>query len=377
TNNVLSKYFYDSILYIQMAERGLAPELRRSPFIYRFAGPLLAGGLHNLTGLSIYKSFKVLVYLGAISELSGVFVLVRHLTKSEKSAYVGMLSVAFSLYNLKYPLFDVYRPDILAYPIILIGTRLAFHDYFFPLLLTTMPGLQFREFTIVPLLAYLAAQFQHKGSQAAIRNVVISTIGLGIAVILPRYLIPASAHEEQVQLLSPEGIGQALSLLSFWSRDINIVYIVAAYFLPLLILYRRSAFRILLEEIPKGWLSYLAYYSGLVLLLVILGGSDLGRFASYFFVPLAVLVGLQVKNLSLPKILLILTIQIIFNRIWLAFPNWDFDLMINFYAGWATTFNTVSLWRWAELIALVALGNFLVHVQFSSKQKPVSESGES
>jgi len=300
--------------------------------------------------------------------------LVRHLTQSEKSAYIGMLSVAFSLYNIKYPLFDVYRPDILVYPIILISTWLAFKDYFFPLLLTTMIGLQFREFAIVPLLAYLATKLQREGSKTSIRNVTISMIGLFIAVGIPRLLIPVVEHAEAVQL-SPQGIAQAIHLISIWPRNINIVYIVLAYFLPFLILFRRSQIRTVLGEIPLEQVSYLAYYSGIVLLLIIVGGTDLERFATYFFLPLAVLTGLLAKNQSFIRILLILTLQIIFNRIWLPFPVWDFDLMVNFYSGWSNVINTASLWRFAELIALAVIGNFLVHFQFSSKQKVFSESG--
>jgi len=374
TNGVTKKLLFDSNLYIGMAEHGFALELRISPFVYRFAGPFLAGTIHHFIGLSIYKSFKVIAYVGAISELFGVFLLVRHLTQSEKSAYIGMLSVAFSLYNIKYPLFDVYRPDILVYPIILISTWLAFKDYFFPLLLTTMIGLQFREFAIVPLLAYLATKLQREGSKTSIRNVTISMIGLFIAVGIPRLLIPVVEHAEAVQL-SPQGIAQAIHLISIWPRNINIVYIVLAYFLPFLILFRRSQIRTVLGEIPLEQVSYLAYYSGIVLLLIIVGGTDLERFATYFFLPLAVSTGLLAKNQSFIRILLILTLQIIFNRIWLPFPVWDFDLMVNFYSGWSNVINTASLWRFAELIALAVIGNFLVHFQFSSKQKVFSESG--
>jgi hypothetical protein len=375
TNGITKKLLFDSNLYIGMAEHGFAPELRISPFIYRFVPPFLAGSIHRFADLSIYKSFKVITYMGAISELLGIFLVVRQLTKSEKSAYIGMLSVAFSLYNIKYLLYDVYRPDILAYPIILILSWLAFKDYFFPLLLTTMIGLQFREFAIAPLLAYLATKLQGEASKTTMRNVTISIVGLIIAIGIPRLLIPVIEHAEAVQL-SPKAIGQVIQLLSLWPRNINIVYIVLAYFLPFLILYRRSQFRNALGEIPIEQIRYLAYYSGTVFLLLVIGGTDLDRFATYFFLPLAVLTGMLAKNQSFIKILLVLTIQFIFNRIWLPFPVWDFDLIINFYSGWSNVINTASLWRFAELIALAVLGNFLVHFQLSSKQKTFSESGE-
>jgi hypothetical protein len=375
TNGITEKLLFDSNIYIGIAEHGFAPELRISPFIYRYAAPLLTRITHPFTGLSIHKSFKVITYMGAIGELLGVFLVVQHLTKSEKSAYVGMLSVAFSLYNIKYPLYDVYRPDILAYPIILISTWLAFKDYFLPLLLTTMIGLQFREFTIAPLLAYLATKSHGERSKTLIRNVVISITGLFVAIGMPRLLIPVIEHAEAVQL-SPKAIGQVIQLLSLGARNINIIYIVFAYFLPFLILYRGPQLRNALEEISIEQIRYLVYYSVAVFLLLVIGGTDLDRFATYFFLPLAVFTGLLAKNQSFIKILLVLTLQFILNRIWLPFPVWDFDLIINFYSGWSNVLNTASLWRFAELITLAVVGNFLVHFQFSSKGKAFYETRE-
>jgi hypothetical protein len=375
TNGVTPKLLFDSNIYIGMAERGFARELRVSPTVYRFVPPFLAGSLHHFLGLSIYKSFKVITYIGAFSQLLGVFFLVRYLTKSEKSAYVGMMSVAFSLYNVKYPLFDVYRPDNLAYPVILIAAWLALKDYFLPLLLTTMIGLQFREFAIVPLLAYLAAKLQHEVNRRSIGNVLISMIGLFIAIGVPRLMIPAVEHAEAVQL-SPTAIDQVIGLLSLWPRNINIIYIVLAYFLPFLILYRRSQLRNALVEIPVEQLRYLAYYSGIVFLFVVVGGTDLERFATYFFLSLAVLTGLLAKNQSAIKLSLVLLLQIIFNRIFLPFPVWEFHLMVDFYAGWSNVINTASLWRFVELISLAILGNLLVHYQPSSPQKTISEAGK-
>jgi hypothetical protein len=375
TNGITEKLLFDSNIYIGIAEHGFAPELRISPFIYRYAAPLLTGITHQFTGLSIYKSFKVITYMGAIGELLGVFLVVQHLTKSEKSAYVGMLSVAFSLYNIKYPLYDVYRPDILANPIILICTWLAFKDYFLPLLLTTMIGLQFREFTIAPLLAYLATKSHGERSKTLIRNVVISITGLFVAIGIPRLLIPVIEHAEAVQF-SSKAMGQVIQLLSLGPRNINIISIVFAYFLPLFILYRRPQLRNALEEISIEQIRYLVYYSVAVFLLLVIGGTDLDRFATYFFLPLAVFTGLLANNQSFIKILLVLTLQFIFNRIWLPFPVWDFDLIINFYSGWSNVLNTASLWRFAELITLAVVGNFLVHFQFSSKGKTFYETRE-
>jgi hypothetical protein len=362
TNTVTKEILFDSKIYIEMAQHGFGHE-RVSPFIYRFAGPFLAGALHRFLDLPFYQSFKVLAYLGAIGQLFGIFLFVRYLTNSEKSAYVGVLFVAFSLYNIKYPLFDVYRPDILAYPIILMCMWFVFKDEFVPLLLTTILGLQFREFVIVPLLAYLAVKLQYEGIKASIGKLAISSIGLLMAVGLPRWLISVEGHIEAVEL-SLEGISQSIALISMWARDINVIYVILAYSLPLLLLSFRSPIRTTLTELSREQIHYLAYYSGLVLLLLFIGGTDLYRFAAYFFIPLAVLTGLLATNQSWMVILPVLLIQIIFNRIWLS--N---SALISFYGGWYDVINNASLWRFAELIVLAVFGNLFLYLVSLQKKR--------
>ena len=109
TNSVTEKYLFDSNFYLGIAERGFEPKLLVAPFIYRYATPLLARTLHYSFDLSFYKSFKLLTYMGGISQLFGIFLIIQYLTNSRRSVYVGMVAVAFSMYNLKYLLFDIYR----------------------------------------------------------------------------------------------------------------------------------------------------------------------------------------------------------------------------------------------------------------------------
>ena len=372
TNTVTKELLFDSKIYIGMAEHGLTRD-RISPFAYRFAGPFLAGEIQRSTDRTMYESFKLLTYAGAVSQLFLVFLLVRQLARSEKSAYVGMLVVAFSLFNIKYPLFDVYRPDILAYPIILIGTWFALKDRFFLLLLTTMAGLQFREFTIVPLIAYLAVKIQHYPRKEWIDKAVLSILAMLAAIAIPRLLIPVQGHHDAVEL-SRNGFEQALDILVMWPRNLNIVFIVLAYFLPALILYSAPRLRAGLEEVPAEIVHYFIHYSWAVLLLLILGGTDLGRFASYFFLPLALLTGFLVKDHSSFKILLVLMIQFVFNRIWLPFPVQDVMALTNFYSGWYDVINTASIWRFAELAVWMILGRILVHARLFSRQEVLAGS---
>ena len=367
TNGVTEKYLFDSNFYLGIAERGFETDLLVAPFVYRYATPLLARTLHEYAGLSIYKSFKLIAYIGLVSQLFGIYLIVHFLTRSRKSAYVGMLVVAFSMYNLKYLLFDVYRTDTLAYSIVALCIWFALKGQFFPLILITAIGLQVREFIAVPLLAFVAVRLQQEGFRESLRYIVISLLCFFIAAGLPRLLIPIVRNEQDVKF-SLEGLQHLLYLLSLWKRDVNLVYVCFAYFLPFFILYRPLKQKAIKEMLNTEHRLYFLNYVGLILLLIIVGGTDMERFASYFFLPMAVFVGILVTNQSLISIIILLILQFIFNRIWLLFPIWDYDLFASFYGGWSNIINPRTIWRYVELITYAVLGNFIVHIGDNSNQ---------
>ncbi|MBK9778876.1 MAG: hypothetical protein IPP55_02320 [Anaerolineales bacterium] len=109
---------WDFVYYISMAKDGLNAEPLASPFAYRFLIP----GLVNLlsrTGLSIESGFKLIAYIGAFTQLTGIFLFVRWLGRSSRGAWIALLVTAFSLFNVKFLIFDPFRPDHLAYALIL------------------------------------------------------------------------------------------------------------------------------------------------------------------------------------------------------------------------------------------------------------------
>jgi len=128
-------------------------------------------------------------------------------------------------------------PNSLAYAIILLCTWFALKGKYFPLLITTIIGLQIREFTVVPLLAYSTIGLQQDGLRKSVRKYGFTSVGLLIGFGLPRLFIPIINNELDVQF-SLAGIQQVFYLLSLWKRDINLLYVCFAYFLPVIILYR-------------------------------------------------------------------------------------------------------------------------------------------
>ena len=95
--------------------------------------------------------------VAAVTQLLSVFALARWHAHSFRGAWVAMLVTAFSLYHVKFLLFDTFRPDHLAYPLILLQIYLAMTGRFWPLWVVTLISCQIREFNALPLVAFSTA----------------------------------------------------------------------------------------------------------------------------------------------------------------------------------------------------------------------------
>jgi hypothetical protein len=351
------KYAWDFRYYIAIAKDGFNAQPMASPFAYRYLTPLLVRGL-NLTGISIQNGFLVVAYFGAITQLTGVIMFVYWATKSLKGAYLAMLVTALSLFNVKFLLFDIYRPDHLAYALILLSTYFAFERKFLPLLVVTIIASQIREFAIVPLIAYLFSFGRLENRKTFIAQTSISALLLLTAIILPRLLIPVTENY-QIVGLSKEGIITALALPFIATIDINFIFSILAYLLPLLVLSDIKSTRSAFASLPGEWQSYLGVYIILVLILSFLGGTDFFRFTTFLFLPQVLLIGLLTSQSSDLQIGFMLLATFIFNRIWLPFPIWDKDKYLDFYGAFSLRLNWNTLFRFTEGFAFVAAGLIL------------------
>ena len=156
TNSLdIEKFSWDFQFYISLSERGFDARPMLSPFAYRYPTPFIAAGLCSIFGVPTESGFRMVAYMGAILQLCGVFLLVRCFIKSKGGAYLAMFVTALSFFNIKFLVFDVYRPDHFAYAFLLLGFYLFVKRRYYLLLITTAAGVQFREFVLVPMLAYL------------------------------------------------------------------------------------------------------------------------------------------------------------------------------------------------------------------------------
>jgi hypothetical protein len=359
TNSIdTKKYAWDFVYYIAMAKDGFQAQPMASPFAYRYLTPLLVNGITKISSLSIENGFLVIAYFGAIAQLTGIFFFTNWLTQSRKGAYLAMFVTAFSLFNVKFLLFDIYRPDHLAYALILLQTYFAFEKKFLPLLITTIIASQIREFNIIPLVAYLFATWRADERPANIRRIFFSALFVLPAIILPRVLIHVTENY-QIVGLSPNGILTALFLPLMPAIDINFLFSLLAYFLPLLFIADLKTIRATLAGLPNDQRRYLYAYTLLVLILSFFGGTDFFRFATFLFLPQILLIGLIAPQKSNLQIGAMLAVTFIFNLIWLPFPIWDKNQYLDFYGAFALRLNWATLYRILEGLAFIFLGVLL------------------
>ena len=374
TNTIDTERFsWDFRYYIQMAEQGLAAPTA-SPFAYRYLTPLLVRGLSGTLRLSTEMGFTLVAYFGAITQLLGVFLFTRWYTRSVRGAWFAMLATALSLFNVKFQLFDPFRPDHLAYPLVLLQAYLALTGRFAPLLISTIVGCQIREFNAIPMVAYMYASVRaFGGSDAAERRRIltelpIAAMGLAAAIMLPRLLIPV-VESFQFADLSRDGLLRAVLSPLVLSRDVNFAYSIVAYVLPVLLLAGPGELRATAAGMLARDRVFLGAYSGLVLVLSFLGGTDFFRFATYLLVPHVILLGSLSNRHPAAYLVGVLVIIFVFNRIWLPFPDSDLSAYLDFYGGHGTRLNVASVLRIVECAVFIAAG-WLYRRAFAARDRP-------
>ncbi len=351
------KNAWDFVYYIAMAKDGFHAAPMASPFAYRYLTPLLVHGL-SLLGVSIEHGFTFIAYFGALAQLTGIFFFVKWLTQSSKGAYLAMGVTALSLFNVKFLLFDVYRPDHLAYGLILLQTYFAFTKKFWLLLVTTIIASQIREFNFIPLIAYLFMAMRTENRNVFIKQVLLSAFCILPAILLPRLLIPVTA-DFQIIGFSQDKLINTLVLPFIPSVDVNFIFSIAAYFLPLLFLVDLKIIKSTFTSLPEDQRRYLLAYTVLVLLISFFGGTDFTRFATFLFLPQIILIGTIAPSLPTLRIGLMFASIFIFNRLWMHIPDWDVEKYRNFYGGFSLQLNMSTVYRITEWFGFLLLGLFL------------------
>lgn len=353
------KFTWDFKYYIGITEHGFNAKPLISPFAYRYPTPFLAAGFIAVLHVTIEQAYRMIAYMGGILQLFSVFLIVYHFFKSTKAAFLAMLVVAFSLMNLKFLLFDVYRPDHLAYAFVTLGLYFALTQRFYLLLITSCIAVQFREFGILPLFSYFLYLLYTKQWKVILRYTIPTAAALFVAIVLPRMLIPITDTIQFVNSDSGTKHNRLLRYLLSPKRNLNFIFNIVAYFLPLLMVITKERWKKIKSEMPEGFVPLLFCYTAFVTFLSFIGGGDLGRFVTYYFITQALLIGALYKHLSTAEIIAMLIATLVFNKIFLEIPMTDIDHYLDFYSGFSTRVNAVTFYRFGEIALWMAVGQLV------------------
>lgn len=387
TNSLaIYRYIWDHIHYINMAEHGISgnPDLV-SPYAYRPAIPLLANVISRLFNRSVITAFRLIVYAGVISQLVLVFWLARQFTRKLWVPWVVMLVIAVSTYHAKFLLFDVYRPDSLAYSLILIGmgalfrrngvigTSVTHHTprlrYTLIILVTSAFGMLVREFCLIPaaLLAFhLLVEFARTRRARPLVELAVVGAVMALAAVLPRLLIPIARSDQFLDA----NLGNLLIIITSIPRDFNIVLGFAVYLLPLLTLLTRDRVRRLGQRLAPLRTDFILY-TLIVVVLTLLGGSDIARFTAYWFVPLIVILTMLLDEGVRPvEVEYMLLATAVYNRLIAPVPMQSLDAYLDFYIVW---YDRASPQTWLRALELVLWIVGAVLLRRSRRQRPLVE----
>lgn len=367
TNRVeqMTGHVWDFVYYIDIAKNGvIGNDHLAAPYAYRALTPLMARWINQALGTELSVGFRVLAYIGCFSTLYGVYLLGRKLTSSYGRALILVLLPALSLFNIKFLLFDSYRPDLLAYPLLIWGMLALMEGRYGWVVLASLVGIQMREFPIIPTLIYLWEMV--KVWWGARKNwVPLLKIGVvlglvGVAIALPRLLIPVKFTQ---QILDPQNDPNFLNVLFGMpldlKRDINYLSNLLSYFLPVLILATGPRLKQMWLRLGK-YRSWLVIYLGVVLFGMTYGGTDMMRYVTYLFIPLVFLVAPFLEmELHWSELVYMLAAMAVFNHIFELFPVNDYSAYVDFYGGYGSILTAGSFMRFTELFGFIFGGMLL------------------
>ena len=219
------------------------------------------------------------------------------------------------------------------------------------------------------MLGVLARDFGADRSRRDLLAWMLATLALMTACIaLPRALLPIHAS---MQFIDPIHRPETLSLLYSAPLDpgriTNLLYSIAAYWLPSLMLVTRARLRWLADELrDEGML--LGSCVALVLLLAMYGGTNLNLFVSYTLpVQVIVLAKLGQRDVAWFEWALVLFALFAFSRIAVPIPSpleggEAFDRYVDFYSGWSSRVTGRTGLRALEIVSCIGLANLARHL---------------
>ena len=362
TNSLdISRYAWDFVHYIDMAENGVSgnPGLV-APYAYRPIPSLLAGAIADVTGRTVILAFRLLAWVGVWAELVLAFALARQFTRRFWGAMAVMLITGVSTFNVRFYVFDPFRPDPLAFPLLLLGLigliRRRGNRWWDAVIIgTAVIGAGIREFTVIPALL-LAVRLLADGVRmrraADWAELALVVLVIGLALALPRSLVQVVRHDSYLDRID----GGLFGALTDWRRDLNIAFALLITLLPVFTVLTWSRLRRLWDVLGPLRLE-LAAYTLIVIGLTLIGGSDLPRFTAYLIglVIIALAVWIE-EGLRPVEILYALAASAIFQRTLSPVPMESVEAYQDWHITFYQTINAYTLARMGEWLLWVLGG---------------------
>jgi hypothetical protein len=325
TNAVDPPTQWDTIFYVQMAEKGLAgnPELV-SPFAYRPAVPLLVRALASMTSLHVVDVFGHLTRISVVILLGATFLFARFLHVNRTSAAVVTSAIAMSFFMIKVPLFWGTMVDIETYPLMLLAVYLLYRRRLLACWIVCTVGVFFKEFLLIPagLLVIDRLRVARRPWLEGAAWILGGLAWVGVFFVVPRLLIPVFGTVKTFDPIHLRGFDKVVDVILLdWKRWLDLVYSMLGFLLPVLLLLTRERLREVQRLAGEFWVLVLWYLLALIVL-SLFGGADIARFVSYAFPVLAFCLALILRSrVYAGEALFMLLAVAIFNRIWADFPH--------------------------------------------------------
>jgi MYXO-CTERM domain-containing protein len=362
TNSLaIDRYAWDFVHYIDMAENGISgnPGLV-APYAYRPIPSLLAGAFSEVTGRSTVLGFRLIAWAGVWAELVLAFALARQFTRRFWGALAVMLIVGVSTFNARFYVFDPFRPDPLAFPLLLLGLiglvrRRGNRGWDAVIIGTAIVGAGIREFALIPAVL-LAARLLVDGTRKR-RWQDFAELALVVAVILlalalPRALVQVVRADSYLDRID----GGLLGAVTDWRRNLNIVFALLITFLPVFVVLTAARARRLWSVLRPLRLE-LGLYAAVVVALTLVGGSDLPRFTAYLVGMVVIALAVLIEDGLRPlEILYALFATALFHRPLTPIPMESVEAYQDWHVTFYQTINAYTLARMGEWLLWVLGG---------------------
>ena len=348
---------WDFSHYINMAEAGVLknPNLV-APYAYRPLPSLIAGWLSRIFRFSTWRSFKLLAYAGASFNALTLFWLLEKMGFKFKQIVFVLVICNLQFFQLKFLLFDPFRPDHLIFSLINLAYLAILYNSPVVLSLVTSLGLLMREFIVIPLIAFMVEKIWRR------KEALGNTLAVGILPLFVfaglRLLIPVNGSEMYLETTSVNNLTQSiLNILTDWKRLLNILFCLAGFALPLLMLFTHKRWVTAWDLLDENYRLLIVVHTLVTFALVLIGGTDLGRFIVYLYVPTAMLLASMFASSKINNVEMGLVFigVLVFNRVLWQVPTTSLDGYLDFYGGYDSRVNLASGLRAMEVTGWVGV----------------------